>query len=437
MYSADTIYAPLTPPGKAAVAVIRVSGPDSKAALQKLTGSDRAIRNPRSFSLQHISAPGVKEAAEPEVLDSALVTYFKSPNSFTGEDLFELHLHGSPYVIRRVSETLAALGVRLAEPGEFTQRAFLNGRIDLVQAEAVADLIEAETAAQAKVATQQLSGTLSSALLEIGEPLRDQLALVEAYIDFPEEDLDPGSQQSWKETIKEIRERIHAYLRSYSKGRLQRSGAKVVLAGLPNAGKSSLLNALLGESRAIVTPTAGTTRDSIDAVIDLNGLRVSLWDTAGLELEGGREIDEIERLGIERSERHIAEADLVVFLFSPDLDLSSQIQRFSNLPLSGKHTLVALSKSDTEESRERSWLSEQIKQATSYPTIEISSETGSGIEQLQKQILATLVSDSSDLPRPTHLQRTPLQRPGQSRRFSQSCTGQARRPEFCCGADGL
>ena len=143
MYSADTIYAPLTPPGKAAVAVIRVSGPDSKTALQKLTGSDRAIRNPRSFSLQQISAPEVKEAVEPEVLDSALVTYFKGPNSFTGEDLFELHLHGSPYVVLRVSETLAALGVRLAEPGEFTQRAFLNGRIDLVQAEAVADLIEA------------------------------------------------------------------------------------------------------------------------------------------------------------------------------------------------------------------------------------------------------------------------------------------------------
>ena len=171
-----------------------------------------------------------------------------------------------------------------------------------------------------------------------------------------------------------------------------------MLAGLPNAGKSSLLNALLGESRAIVTPTAGTTRDSIDAVIDLNGLRVSLWDTAGLELEGRREIDEIERLGIERSERHIAEADLVVFLFSPDLDLSSQLQRFSNLPLSGKNTLVALSKSDTKESRERKWLSDQITEATSYPTLEISAETGSGIEQLQNQILATLVSDSSNLP---------------------------------------
>ena len=395
--SPDTIYAPLTPPGKSAIAVVRVSGPRSSEILTTLTRSKRALEQPRKLILASVFDTSLGSSADEEVvLDQALVAFFPGPKNFTGEDLFELQLHGSPYILRKLSENLSALGIRLAKPGEFTERAFLNGRIDLVQAEAVGDIIAAETAAQARVAEQQLSGKLSSALTQLGEPLRDMLSLVEAYIDFPDEDIDPGSLASWKRELEGIASSVDRYIKSYRSGRLHRSGAKVVLAGLPNAGKSSLLNRLVGENRAIVTPTAGTTRDSIDVVLELGGLRISIWDTAGLEIHGSREVGEVEQLGIERAEQHIREADLLLFLVSPDLDLAQQFKRFVDLGLGAKSTLLVLSKSDSIDRSLVTQLKQQIREATSYIPLAISSESGAGVEELEHSILSELLGANVD-----------------------------------------
>ncbi|MDR2338490.1 MAG: tRNA uridine-5-carboxymethylaminomethyl(34) synthesis GTPase MnmE [Deltaproteobacteria bacterium] len=337
-----TIYASITPPGYSSTAIVRVSGELCVTILQQLVEkADEVLANPRQLVYTKIS--------HIELLDLALVVYFKSPQSFTGEDCLEFHLHGSPLIINNLLRCLKMLGCEPAQPGEFSQRAFLNGKLDLTQAESIADLISAETTAQAKVAFEQLQGKLKDALINLGEPLRELLAELEAFIDFPEEDIPQLSLTRWRKQVVEVQQKLAQYINSYQTGKLYKDGAKVVLVGRPNVGKSSLLNVLVGEERAIVTAIAGTTRDTIEEHISIRGLCVKIFDTAGLVTDLKRQIDEVEKLGIERSWQKIKQADLVLYLKDASLsqaELQNEEVLFAEVKKQASQVLSVATKID-------------------------------------------------------------------------------------------
>src|SRR5882672_435110 len=353
----DTIVAIATPPGRGGIGVVRLSGPDALAIAQRLTTREGAFEPRRatftnvrlnadtgrsedrplqvsdtdrpeyaalrqesitvrqesatvrreSGAVRQESGPG-RPAPLDEIIDHAVVTYFPAPASYTGDDVMELSAHGSPVVLRGIVTAAIARGARLAEPGEFTLRAFLNGRIDLMQAEAVADLIDAATPLQARAAFDQLDGTLTRAIAAIDAALFDLVARLEASVDFPEEGyhfVEPGALAA---AIDALIARVGALLADARRGRLIREGLQIAIVGEPNVGKSSLFNALVGGARAIVTPMPGTTRDLVTEVVDLDGLRVTLVDTAGLR----DTTDPIEVEGVARSHQAVAVADLVL-----------------------------------------------------------------------------------------------------------------------------
>jgi tRNA modification GTPase len=292
----DTIFAPATAAGRAAVAVVRLSGPRTRETVQTLAGR---LPAPRRASLRRLAWDG-------QALDDALVLWMPGPGSYTGEDSAELHLHGGPAIVEAVTEALAGLGLRLAEPGEFTRRAFQNGRMDLTQAEAVADLVDAETAAQARQALAQLEGGLSRRYETWRDTLVEALALLEAAVDFPDEDLPENVSARSAPALGRLLEEIDDALADEARGRRVREGYRIALIGAPNAGKSSLLNALAGRDAAIVTATPGTTRDVIEVPMVMKGYKVLLADTAGVR----DTTDAIEAEGVRRARAWAEEADL-------------------------------------------------------------------------------------------------------------------------------
>ncbi len=292
----DTIFAPATAPGRAAVAVVRLSGPRTDATVRALGG---ALPPPRRASLRTL-----RDAAG-EALDRALVLWMPGPGSFTGEDTAELHLHGGPAVVAGVAGALAHLGLRLAEPGEFTRRAFENGRMDLTEAEAVADLVDAEGEAQRRQALDQLGGGASRRHAAWREALLDALAHLEAAVDFPDEDLPDAVAARARDPLRRLRAELEAAAAD-RRGERVREGLRIALVGAPNAGKSTLLNALLGRDAAIVTPIPGTTRDVLEGRLMLAGAPAVLADTAGL-----RDTDDVvEREGVRRAHAWAGDADL-------------------------------------------------------------------------------------------------------------------------------
>lgn len=293
----DTIFAPATAPGRAALAVVRLAGPGTGEAVTALAG---ALPAPRRASLRKIRDAGGA------VIDEALILWFPGPASYTGEDCAELHLHGGQAVVEAAVEGLALLGLRLAEPGEFTRRAFQNGRLDLAQAEAVADLIDAETTAQARQALDQLGGGLSRRYGAWRELLIESLAVLEAAVDFPDEDLPEDVAARARPHLRELLGALQAALADADRGRRVREGFRIALIGAPNAGKSSLLNALAGREAAIVTATAGTTRDVIEVPLVLAGYKVLLADTAGVRDTA----EAIEAEGVRRARAWAEDADL-------------------------------------------------------------------------------------------------------------------------------
>ena len=300
----DTIAAISTSLGEAAISVLRVTGPQALQVVEKVARTKKPLPllKPRQAHLADLVDK------DGHVIDHAMLLRFQGPASYTGEDVVEFHCHGGMLVTQRVLELLLAAGARAAEPGEFTQRAYLNGKMDLTQAEAVMDLIHAQSTLAMRAANEQLEGSIGREAQQMREELIHVLAHIEAFIDFPEEDISPETGDAMLARIDAVRSCVQRMLATAEHGRILRHGARTVICGEPNVGKSSLLNVLLGFERAIVSPTAGTTRDTIEEMLQVHGLPLRLVDTAGLR-EGG---DEIERYGMQRTGREIDRADLVI-----------------------------------------------------------------------------------------------------------------------------
>jgi tRNA modification GTPase len=334
-YVQDTIAAVSTAVGEAAISVIRVTGKDALQVVGKVAKTRRSLAElpPRNAHMAQVME------ADGSTLDHALLLHFIGPASYTGEDSVELHCHGGLLVTQRVLQAVLAAGARPAEAGEFTQRAFLNGKMDLTQAEAVMDLIHAQSTLALRAANEQLEGTIGKEAAQMREELIHVVAHVEAYIDFPEEDISPDVGDAMLARLDSLLRRTHQLLSTAEHGRILRQGARTVLCGLPNAGKSSLLNTLLGYERAIVSSTAGTTRDTIEEMLQVHGVPLRLIDTAGLR----QSADEIEQSGIARTQKELDRADLVMEVVDASVS-PEQTQRVS-LPPSTAHVLI-LNKAD-------------------------------------------------------------------------------------------
>ena len=361
----DTIFALATPPGRGAIAVVRLSGPGVEAALTAL-GATRL--KPRMASVRDLSHAG-------EHIDQALVLRFVAPNSYTGEDAVELHLHGGRAVIEAASRALIALGLRPADPGEFTRRAFQNGRMDLAQAEAVADLIDAETSAQAKQALGQLDGKLSETYAGFRRDLLHALALVEAEIDFPDEEVPDNLARTAGPVLDRLGADLRRAVDTGRRGERVRDGYCIVLIGETNAGKSSLFNALVAREAAIVTPIAGTTRDVLDADLIIGGYAVTLSDTAGLRDSD----DPVEAEGVRRARMRAEQADLRLWVRAPG-DPDGVAAAYVK-----DGDLIVATKSDLGVSLAR----------VGHETLAVSTTTGDGLAELRDWIAARLAQDLS------------------------------------------
>jgi tRNA modification GTPase len=309
----DTIVAIATPPGRGGIGVVRLSGGEARGIAARLL-TRRAPLQPRRATFARVRLKPDPPTDAGETADHVVATWFPAPRSYTGEDVVELSAHGSPIVLRAIVEAALDCGARLAEPGEFTLRAFLNGRIDLMQAEAVADLIDAVTPLQARVAFDQLDGTLTRRIAELDAWLFDLVARLEASVDFPDEGYHFVDRAEVAGSIDRLVAATDDLLADAARGRLIREGLHVAIVGRPNVGKSSLFNALAGAPRAIVADTPGTTRDLVTETVDLDGIRVTLTDTAGLR----ESLDAVEAEGVERSRRVQDVADLVVNVVDHD-----------------------------------------------------------------------------------------------------------------------
>ncbi len=324
----DTIAAVATPPGPGGIGIVRISGPDATAIAQAIVQRTSPLE-PRLATVTVIVA-----GEESQPVDRVLATYFPAPKSYTGEDVVEISAHGSPVLLRRIVELAVGAGARLAEAGEFTLRAFVNGRIDLVQAEAVRDLINAVTPLQARAAFDQLEGTITAPISEIESALFDLVVRLEASIDFPEEGYHFVDVDEAGTSIRQLIERTEQLLVDAQRGRLIREGGQVVVLGKPNVGKSTLLNALLGSPRAIVTKVAGTTRDLLAETLDLNGIPITLVDTAGIRATG----DAIESEGVRRAKAALKVARMVIVV----LDRSRPLEKEDTELMADTATLARL-----------------------------------------------------------------------------------------------
>lgn len=363
-----TIVAPATPGGSGAIAIVRISGPEAFRIADRLTGLSPSDAFPRTFRRCPVRDPAG------EVLDTALAVFFPGPNSFTGEDVVEIHLHGNPVVVETVVRAACSAGAVPAEPGEFSRRAFHRGKMDLTQAEGLCDLIAARTEAAARSALRQMRGGIREEVAPLRERLLSLLTLQEASIDFAEEDGVPAiTTTQVLERVSEIMGRLDGLLRSYEAGRRFRDGAVVVIAGVANVGKSRLLNRLAGEERAIVTETPGTTRDYLHADISIDGVPVTLVDTAGLR----ETADPVEREGVRRSREMAASADLVLFVLDGSRASSAE-DRSAYDEIADRPHLVVLNKSDRTAAEEGSGFAGAGKRGA----VRLSAKTGEGIREL-------------------------------------------------------
>ena len=362
----DTIAAIATPPGRGGVGIVRISGPGALHIGTRVTGIQPQAR--------HAHYCGFK-GAEGQLLDEGLFLYFAAPNSFTGEDVVELQGHGGPVVMDLLLERCVQLGARIAHAGEFSERAFLNDKLDLAQAEAIADLIDSETRAAARLAVRSLHGEFSQRVHELVEKITHLRMYVEAAIDFPEEEIDFLSDGKVESDLLSTVEKIEHLRVSANVGRVLRDGMKLVIAGLPNAGKSSLLNALAGSDSAIVTDIPGTTRDVLRESIQIDGMPIHLIDTAGIRDSA----DTVEQIGVERARREIEQADRILWVYDGAADPQHQAFDPHHLPEGVPVTFV-------HNKGDQSGIGYGVNKEENETTIVISAKEGRGIDALRQHL---------------------------------------------------
>jgi tRNA modification GTPase len=388
--ASDTIAAISTPPGRGGIGIVRLSGPEAVSVAEQLVRMRTPLEHARARLAAVLDPEGSDETAR---IDEALVTWFAAPNSYTAEDLVEIAAHGSPVVLNLLLRQALALGARLADPGEFTQRAFLSGRIDLTQAEAVRDLIEAQTLTQARLASSQMGGALSRRVMPAKHALLELIALLEAGIDFAEDDLAVAPEAEIARRIGEIRPPLSELEATFAHGRILHDGLTLAIVGRPNAGKSSVFNALIERDRAIVTNLPGTTRDTVTERISLGGIPLELVDTAGLR----DAVDEAERLGIVRSREALADAAIVLLVIDASeigpAEKIHQDDRSLIESIQGRPALIAWNKYDlVSQSSEQSEALDSSEDegfpiSTDLPVLATSAVTGQGIAELRDAIL--------------------------------------------------
>ena len=377
MYSDDTIAAISTAPGEGGIGIVRISGDKALEILGKIFVSykNKKIEDFKTYTLRygHIINPDTKS-----VVDEVLVSYMKSPHTYTREDVVEINCHGGNVMVKRILEIVIASGARLAQPGEFTKRAFLNGRIDLSQAEAVIDIIRAKTKESSNIAVGQLEGSLSKKLGIIRDELLGMMSHIEASIDFPEEGVDDVSYTELEESCTKIISEIEEMIRSSETGKILREGLNTVIVGKPNVGKSSLLNALLEENRAIVTDVPGTTRDIIEEYLNIKGIPVNIIDTAGI-----RETDDkVERIGVERTKKYYDSADLAILMLDFSQPFTHEDEMIFELSKS-KKSIILVNKIDLTQ---RIDMEKVKKYAGSNEIIDVSIKNGIGLDKLKDKI---------------------------------------------------
>ena len=371
----DTIAAISTPPGEGAISIVRMSGEEAVSIAQKVfSGKDLTQAKSHTINYGHIVDPKTHEE-----IDEVMVSLMLAPKTFTREDVVEINCHGGIVATNRILQLLLVNGARLAEPGEFTKRAFLHGRIDLTQAESVMDLIRAKTDRSMKIALNQLDGNLSHLIDSLRKDILDVLAQVEVNIDYPEyDDVEEMTTKLLKEKAIEIKQRIEQLLKTASQGKIMREGLATALVGRPNVGKSSLLNHLLHEDKAIVTDVAGTTRDVIEEYVNVSGVPLKLIDTAGI-----RETDDkVEKIGVERSKKAIEQSDLVLLVLNAAESLTKEDLELIRLT-NDKKRIIILNKTDLEEKLDRKELAKISENAPVYATSILKNE---GVEALEEAI---------------------------------------------------
>ena len=371
----DTIAAISTPPGEGAISIVRMSGEEAVLIAQKVfSGKDLTQAKSHTINYGHIVDP--KTHVE---IDEVMVSLMLAPKTFTREDVVEINCHGGIVATNRILQLLLVNGARLAEPGEFTKRAFLHGRIDLTQAESVMDLIRAKTDRSMKIALNQLDGNLSHLIDSLRKDILDVLAQVEVNIDYPEyDDVEEMTTKLLREKAIEIKQRIEQLLKTASQGKIMREGLATALVGRPNVGKSSLLNHLLHEDKAIVTDVAGTTRDVIEEYVNVSGVPLKLIDTAGI-----RETDDkVEKIGVERSKKAIEQSDLVLLVLNAAESLTKEDLELIRLT-NDKKRIIILNKTDLEEKLDRKELAKISENAPVYATSILKNE---GVEALEEAI---------------------------------------------------
>jgi tRNA modification GTPase len=377
--------------GVSGIGIVRISGSLAEPIARRLF---KPKSEPFQFISHHFHYGEIVDPQEGDSIDEVLLVLMKAPKTYTREDILEIHCHGGYFILQKVLELVLREGTRMAHPGEFTKRAFLNGRIDLTQAEAVIDLINARTMASLEIANQQLRGNFFRELNSLKEGVIERLALIEAHLDFPEEEIEPISLGEMMRSLKQMIKKLDEWISSYEEGRIFREGISCAIVGKTNVGKSSLLNVLLKQERAIVTPIPGTTRDLIEEVLNVNGIPVRLTDTAGLR----KTTDSIEREGVKRTKERVAESDFILLMVDgsrpieiDDLEIFEEVK--------GKKRVVVMNKKDLPSMIAQKEMEERFQ---GDPVVSISALKKEGIEGL-KEAIHTLLIHREVRPSPEYL----------------------------------
>ncbi|MBD3379877.1 MAG: tRNA uridine-5-carboxymethylaminomethyl(34) synthesis GTPase MnmE [Candidatus Omnitrophica bacterium] len=383
----DTIAAIATPPGEGGIAIVRLSGEEALGLAESIF--EPSSGKPLSGTPSHTIRRGRVTSPAGDVIDEVLVSVMKAPRSYTAEDVVEINCHGGIVPVRKVLERCLSAGARLAEPGEFTKRAFLNGRLDLSQAEAVLDVIRSSTDAACRVALDQLKGGFSAKVVAIRDAVLDIVSAIELSIDFSQEDVEFPVTEKIGSRINRIAEEISELLSTADKGIILREGANIVICGRPNVGKSSLMNALLRHDRVIVTPVAGTTRDVIEETIDLGGVSARITDTAGII----ETTDRVELEGIKRSKEKLEAADVVIFMLDSSRELSRKDEEIFDT-VKAKETVIVANKSDLPAAFDTEAAADKFFR----PVIKASVLKGEGLDEIETSVKRLLFKGDTDLP---------------------------------------